>query len=346
VNGRQKNKERVLVWQQLAGKFADFAREEQGREGFTTDGKELGVFPGLLRAYRNHTNCPESIASDAKIARWLKERTRLLRKMRKAIDHGKTLKTDLSPEPLEIAKSRLREAKAETARGLKAAVTARWELGDGINPDFKERVQLYIAEAGHALPDYPNGAKPEEFWLDQLWLYLRKNYPHLSYAVSNDVGMIHSVCVGSAKFCVSIGDKVFHNSVTNDRRVNAARRVKPIAAEFDRFAGRLMHEAHQKLIAEGARTSTHRKTPDLPFEIFIEIAAQVDREQSNGKPKFPLRDVLTKPLWGKIAEYNTRNGNSGKKLSTLAKAAQHAQFKSDIRQRFNRAETIFRTNVV
>ena len=145
---------------------------------------------------------------------------------------------------------------------------------------------------------------------------------------------------------VEVQKLLTENSGIPDKPVKPTRRVDPIAAEFDQFAGQLMYEAHCKRSAEGIRSSKHRKTPDLPFEVFIEIPQRVDRELVNGSPKFPLRAVLTKKVWGGIASHNQRSGNTGKKIATLADAAKHPSFKSSIRQRFNRAEAFYREKIV
>jgi hypothetical protein len=72
---------------------------------------------------------------------------------------------------------------------------------DGISENFFERVRLCVAEAGRALPDYPRGADPEDFWLHRLRLDLLKNNSDLLFAASEAGGMIISVCVASATFC-------------------------------------------------------------------------------------------------------------------------------------------------
>jgi hypothetical protein len=78
---------------------------------------------------------------------------------------------------------------------------------DGISENFFERVRLCVAEAGHALPDYPKDMDPEDFWLHRLYLDLRKNNSDLLFAAHEEGGMILSVCVASATFCARLDRK-------------------------------------------------------------------------------------------------------------------------------------------
>ncbi len=75
---------------------------------------------------------------------------------------------------------------------------------DGISENFRERVRLCVAEAGRALPGYPQGADAEDFWLHRLYLDLLKNNSDLLFCASNEGGMILSVCVASATFCARL----------------------------------------------------------------------------------------------------------------------------------------------
>jgi hypothetical protein len=74
----------------------------------------------------------------------------------------------------------------------------------GISENFYERVRLCVAEAGRALPDCPNDAEPEDFWLHRLYLDLLKNESDLLFSASEEGGMILSVCVASATFCARL----------------------------------------------------------------------------------------------------------------------------------------------
>jgi hypothetical protein len=125
------------------------------------------------------------------------------------------------------------------------------------------------------------------------------------------------------------------------------RRIPPDAAEFDTFAGKRMHEAHQVLAGRGRFGSKgRRQTPNLPFPDFLEIVKTVDCERNTGgKPKFQLNRILTKKVWKQIADYNQKSGRR-KKLNTFEEAAQNVTFKRQIRYRFNRAEIYYRNNIV
>lgn len=125
------------------------------------------------------------------------------------------------------------------------------------------------------------------------------------------------------------------------------RRINPVAADFDQFAGREMHLAHEKLREKGQRGSRDRPgTPDLPLKAFLAIVRKVDKAKARGQAKFPLKKVLSKQAWAEIAQHNKAAGPSGSKLSTLAEAAVLPRFKRDIRHRFNRAEIFYREHVV
>jgi hypothetical protein len=126
------------------------------------------------------------------------------------------------------------------------------------------------------------------------------------------------------------------------------RRINPVAADFDNFAGRLMFDAHEKLRRKGLRGSRHRKgTPDLPTEAFLEIVRKVDGVKTpGGQSKYSLKEVLTKRVWEEIAKHNRAAGPSGQKLSTLAEAAVFSRFKQKIHHRFNRAEIFYREHIV
>jgi len=75
---------------------------------------------------------------------------------------------------------------------------------DGISENFLERVRLCVAEAGRALPDYPKGADPEDFWLHRLYLDLLRNNSDLLFCTRKEGGMILSICVASATFCARL----------------------------------------------------------------------------------------------------------------------------------------------
>jgi hypothetical protein len=88
---------------------------------------------------------------------------------------------------------------------------------DGISENFFERVRLCVTEAGRALPDYPKGADPEDFWLDRLYLDLLKNRSDLLFCASKKGGMILSACVASATFCSRLQRKALQESEPSDR---------------------------------------------------------------------------------------------------------------------------------
>jgi hypothetical protein len=83
---------------------------------------------------------------------------------------------------------------------------------DGISENFRERVRLCVAEAGHALADYPKGTDAEDFWLHRLYLDLMKNNSDQLFAASKEGGMVISVCVASATFCARLERKALEQS--------------------------------------------------------------------------------------------------------------------------------------
>jgi hypothetical protein len=76
-----------------------------------------------------------------------------------------------------------------------------WNYSDGVSENFLERARLFVAAAGRALPDYPEGTDSEDFWLHRLWLDLREHNSDQLFAVSKEGGMILSICMASATFC-------------------------------------------------------------------------------------------------------------------------------------------------
>jgi hypothetical protein len=76
---------------------------------------------------------------------------------------------------------------------------------DGISENFFERVRLCVATAGRALPDYPHGADPEDFWLHRLYLSLLKCNSDSLFCATEEGGTILSVTVASATFCARLG---------------------------------------------------------------------------------------------------------------------------------------------
>jgi hypothetical protein len=132
----------------------------------------------------------------------------------------------------------------------------------------------------------------------------------------------------------------------NTKKAEPARRVNPTSAAFDKFAGRLMHKAHLKFIAQGWRATKGRTSPNLPFLEFLRVVRQVDEKLINGTPRFPLREVLTEGVWKRIADYNQRCSKGSKTIKTFADAAKNPEFKRQIRYRFNRAEIFYRQHFV
>ena len=86
------------------------------------------------------------------------------------------------------------------------------KYGGVISENFRERVRLCAAEAGRTLPDYPQGADPEDFWLHRLYFDLLKNNSDSLFAASDKGGLIVSVCVASATFCARLAREAFANT--------------------------------------------------------------------------------------------------------------------------------------
>jgi hypothetical protein len=127
--------------------------------------------------------------------------------------------------------------------------------------------------------------------------------------------------------------------------VPSLRRVSEASSRFDETVGKWMYKAHQNLIHEGRKASRHRKTPNLTPAEYKNLVRRADAVR-NGKPIFPPKEVLSRPVRDAVAKHNQRAGNSGKALTTWEKLAERAQFKRQIHARFNRAETFYRTHFV
>ena len=142
--------------------------------------------------------------------------------------------------------------------------------------------------------------------------------------------------------------RTLSTSVGNAGRVPPApnRRVSDESADFDATVGKWMHEAHSRLERQGVKSSRGRKTPDLPPAQYRKIVERTDEAKRNGKPRFPLKDVLSKKIWREIAENNRKAGVAKGKLSRWSDVAFLPQFKRDVRHRYNRAEIHYRKHFV
>lgn len=83
---------------------------------------------------------------------------------------------------------------------------------DGVSENLRERIRLCVAEAGRAFSDYPKGADPEDFWLHRLYLDLLENGSDLLLAAHKEGGIIVSVCVASATFCLRLARQALEQS--------------------------------------------------------------------------------------------------------------------------------------
>jgi hypothetical protein len=103
---------------------------------------------------------------------------------------------------------------------------------DGISENFRERVRLCVADAGHTLADYPAGTNAEDFWLHRLYHDLLENNSDQLFAASDEGGMILSVCVASATFCSRLEKKALETLTSFPER-DAERRNARGPAGFD-----------------------------------------------------------------------------------------------------------------
>jgi hypothetical protein len=122
------------------------------------------------------------------------------------------------------------------------------------------------------------------------------------------------------------------------------RRVSDAAKNFDKKVGRLMHEAHAKLRDSGTKPTRGRQTPNLPAKQFRLIVRRVDAAKKAGNQRFPIQKVLSKRVWERISQYNQKLGKSTGRLATWEAVAFRAEFKRQVRYRFNRAEIYYRSH--
>jgi len=186
-------------WRVFQNRFMDLACEEQGRgqADVITKGDTLRRMDRVLRMHCDYKNYPERV--------FVAEEVR---------SFYEPLGVELTSEDLsKIEAKTLEWAKLDKKTGLKAPETGRWMFGTGgVSENFRERVRLCVAEAGRALPDYPKGTDPEDFWLHRLWLDLLKNNSDSLLCASEEGGMIVSVCVASATFCSRLARKALEQS--------------------------------------------------------------------------------------------------------------------------------------
>ncbi len=128
-------------------------------------------------------------------------------------------------------------------------------------------------------------------------------------------------------------------------RAREKRRNAPDAScRFDENIGKMMHEKRQKLRDSGHKSKRPGRTPTLPSDHFEKIVRAADAEQ-NGQRLYPLKDVLPKKVWEKIAQHNSKLGGSKPKLSTFKQLFKYPVFKNPARARFNRAATYYGKNI-
>jgi hypothetical protein len=121
------------------------------------------------------------------------------------------------------------------------------------------------------------------------------------------------------------------------------RGISPASMKFDEEIGERMHEARQKLREDGVKTRRQRNSPTLPPDTFKKVVKAADAVRK-GNRVYPLKEVLTKGQWERVANHNKKRGGV-ETLGTFSRLLKHPQFKVAAHKRFNRAETYFRTKL-
>lgn len=213
------------AWRDFHDRFMQLACEEQGqgRADVITQGDTLRRMDRVLRVHCDYKDYPERV--------FVAEEVR---------SFYEPLGVELTSEDLsKIEAKMLESAELEKKAGLKAPETGRWIFGTGgVSENFRERVRLCVAEAGRALPDYPKGTGPEDFWLHRLWLDLLENNSDSLFCASKEGGMILSVCVASATFCARLERKAIEHaeSDTATQTANPSRRASSLTGKnIDKF---------------------------------------------------------------------------------------------------------------
>jgi hypothetical protein len=156
-----------------------------------------------------------------------------------------------------------------------------WNYGNtGVSENFRERVRLCVAEAGRALPDYPNGTDAEDFWLHRLYLDLLKNDSDLLFGASEEGGMILSVCVASATFCARLRRADLSSAANSDK--TAERAQSKATLESQNRGGRPRKDVERELVRE-------KKAAGKTWK---EIANELNAETRQGKTADAYRNLL------------------------------------------------------
>jgi hypothetical protein len=129
-------------------------------------------------------------------------------------------------------------------------------------------------------------------------------------------------------------------------RARKRRRNTPDASRrFDENIGKMMHEEREKRKRAGYQSKRPRGTPPLPKAVLTKIENAADAVDEDGAQLYPLKDVLPKKVWEKIAGRNMKLGGTKPKLSTFQQLLRNGDFKNAARARFNRAATYYAKNI-
>lgn len=118
---------------------------------------------------------------------------------------------------------------------LKPPATGVWNVSDGVNPDFQERLRVLATRAGLAL-GCPTGTDAEDFWLDRLWNNVVENgKTGVIFSEKNGKitgGIISRVCVVSATFCARLERQALEEARRAENNRNASR-IRALPAMTD-----------------------------------------------------------------------------------------------------------------
>jgi hypothetical protein len=308
------------LWRVFQNRFMDLACEEQGkgRVDVITKGDTLRRMDRVLRVHCDYKDYPERV--------FVAEEVR---------SFYKPLGVELTSEHLsKIEAKTLEWAELEKKAGLKAPETGRWVFGTGgVSENFRERVHLCVAEAGRALPDYPKGTDPEDFWLHRLWLDLLENNSDSLLCASKEGGMILSICVASATFCVRLEREALQQSeseetperwqaVDADRAIASWKRIHGIDGEqlsgLRESTGHSIPTVDVELIQHQVWVSFFDE-PMLPRPVELEWGAVLSSK------KQPGQDVDLALTFALIKEYARAIGRAVAKVADLLATASIAR---------------------
>jgi hypothetical protein len=220
-----------------------------------------------------------------------------------------------------------------------------WDYDDGVSENFLERVRLCVAEAGRALPDYPKGADPEDFWLHRLYLDLLKNNSDSLFCASKEGGMIVSVCVASATFCARLERQALEQSEPDEPA-----RKPAIDIDYAMASWKRMHEfqgepadhrgnADNKIPGENVELIEHEVWVNFSNEARLPRSVELEWESVLSSKKIPNEDTDLALTLALTREYVKAIGQAtGKVADLLVTAAVSHQI--EITQRFR--ETLWR----